>query len=342
VRGDGGATFTRTNVVPPSSQVVFPFVFPTVGTYQLFIYKNGILLKEGGGDDYVISTALNTITFTSTVLSSDTISFLLLTPTSEDTVPGIMLEGRYTDPATGLIDFDQINVPNDAIAQSKVNGLSAFLAVGGKIIVSSTTPVSPDTRTLWLDTSSAPNQLKFYDGTQFISTSPESALPILTTSNAGMYIRVNGTGTGLIYDTIDFSALVNRNEMGSSNGVATLDATGRIPVGQLPEVKANIALNWNSAGATANGTYTMQRLYGVTYRIVGISVNTTSGTCQVQVKVSGVLVGNAYAVSSSTSDQMLTTPIEIDATTISKTLAIEVTNTSSANAVDVTLAIEVL
>ena len=341
LRADGGATFARTFVTPLGPQVVFPYVFPT-GTYQLFIYKNGILLQEGGAEDYIASTALNTITFTSTITTADTITFLLITPTGEDTVPGIMLEGRYTNPATGLIDFDQVEVEDETIPPAKVIGLADFLDVGGKIVVSSTTPVDADTKTLWLDTSQTPNQLKFYDGSQFISTSPESALPILTTANAGMYIKVNGTGTGLIYDTIDFSALVARNEMGSSNGVATLDSTGRIPVGQLPDVKANIAIHLNTGGATANGAYTMQRLYGVTYRVVGISVQTTSGTCQVQLKVAGVLLGNAYAVSSSTSDQTLTTPIEIDAETISKTLAVEVTNSASAAGLDVTLAIEVL
>lgn len=340
VRADGGATFTRTHVTPVSDQVVFPFVFPS-GAYQLFIYKNGILLREGGSYDYIPATETSSITFTSTVTTADTITFLLITPTDADTIPGIMLEERYVDPASGNILYSRLAIDDDDIPQAKIFGLVPALADGAKLIVSATTPVDPDTKTLWLDTSIAPNQLKFYDGTQFISTSPESAIPPILPSNAGQYVRVNGTGTGLIYDSIDFSAVIPRTEKGSSGGVASLDSTGRVPVAQLPEVKGRDYLYAN-LGATVNGAYTMSRLYGAVHRVVGISAKTTSGTCQIQIKVAGVLLGNAYAVSSTTTDQVLTTPIEIDASTISKTLAIEVTNASSVADLEVTLAIEIL
>ena len=50
-----------------------------------------------------------------------------------------------------------------------------------------TTPTGSQTGDLWLDTSQVPNILKFYTGTQWLETSPESSLPTFVASNASQY-----------------------------------------------------------------------------------------------------------------------------------------------------------
>ena len=93
-----------------------------------------------------------------------------------------MTTASFVDTATGLIDFTKLSIDNDEIPQAKVNGLSTGLAAKAKLTVSSSTPSAPATGDLWLDTSQTPNQLKFYNGTEFISTNPTSSIPSFTSS----------------------------------------------------------------------------------------------------------------------------------------------------------------
>lgn len=341
IRSEGGVSTTRTDTTPASSQTVFGYSFPT-GGYQLSIYKNGLLLREGGSYDYVINEGTSTITFMSPVLSTDTVTFLEFSSADADSVTGFMLEGIYTDATTGLIPFTKISVDNDAIPQAKVSGLTAALTSKAKITISSTSPVSPTSGDLWHDTSIVPNALKFWDGTSWISTSPESSLPAPIPANAGQFVKVNGTGTGFLLSDIDFSALISRTEIGAAGGVAELDSFGIVPEAQLPEVKAVTHIYHLQSGSVSNADYTLSRIFKNKLRITGVSAQLASGSCTIQLKIGGTLVGSTHAITSATLDQSLATPIEVDALSASKAIAVTVTSGSSPTNLEVTLTTEIL
>ena len=69
----------------------------------LQVYKNGILQRSGGSNDYVTNAASDTVTFTSAVPSGNTVTIITVENTSTNVVTGLMTEANYTDLATGKI-----------------------------------------------------------------------------------------------------------------------------------------------------------------------------------------------------------------------------------------------
>jgi len=252
-----------------------------------------------------------------------------------------MFEENFVHTDSGLIRFDKIKIDNSDIPQAKVATLTSDLGEKAKLTVSSTTPSTPATGDLWHDTSQTPNQLKFYDGTQWLRTSPESSLPTFTTSNSGQFVKVNGTGTALEYGTVDLSSVIAVTQKGAANGVAELDSTGRLPVTQLPSLLASDSF-YDIITTPTNTTYTVKRIYKQKIQVDGLSLQTASGTCSVQVAVNGVGFGSVYSVSSTVNEFALGTPIEIDATSANKQIGFIVTNNSSASQLEVTMAVSVL
>ena len=183
--------------------------------------------------------------------------------------------------------------------------------------------------------------MKFYDGTQFLRTSPESSLPTFTSSGRGRFVKVNGTGTALEYGSVDLSSVIPVTQKGAANGVASLDSTGRLPSSQLPSVLSTDSL-YVAVTTPTNQTYDVKRIYKQKLRIDGLALQTTSGTCSVQISVNGTGLGSTYSVSSTPNEFALGTPIEIDATTTSKAIEFIVTNNSSASALEVTMAVSVI
>lgn len=341
VRGDDSIASYRQDIVPLSTQTVFAYVFPTKA-YELYIYKNGILQSEGATKDYLLSPATNTITFLAPVLTSDTITLLTVTSSGTTTATGLMMEDEYVNPANGQIRWHKIEVEDQAIPQGKIASLSSDLAARAKLFVGSLPPVTPATGQLWLDISSAPNVLKFFDGVGWNATSPENALPPFTSANALQYLRVNSSGSALELGNLDLSGLIPATQKGSANGVASLDGSGRLPEAQMPDVRATENLYFFKQGAVSDGTYVMSRTYKQLIRITGISALLTSGSCQVQLAVSGIGVGPVYAVSSTPLDQPLATLIEIDSLSASKAIGIIVSSGSSAQDLNITLSVELL
>ena len=188
----------------------------------LQVYKNGILQREGGSNDYVTNAASDTVTMTSSVPSGNTVTIITVENTSANTITGLMTETNFTDTATGKIPTSKLQIADGDIAQAKVVGLVSHIASAAKLTTSGSTPSAPATGDLWLDTSQSPNVLKFYDGAQFLQTSPESGLPTFSTSNAGQVVQVNGTGTALQYAAVDLSSRIATTQRGAANGVASL------------------------------------------------------------------------------------------------------------------------
>ena len=339
IRATAITGFTRSDTYTTATQTVFPFVHDE--NTKLQVCRNGILQREGGANDYVASADTDTITFTSAIPSGNLVTIVTVENTSVQAVTGMMFEENYVDSATGLILFNKLQIANGDIAQAKVTNLTTDLAAKAVLTVASTTPASPATGDLWHDTSQTPNQLKFYDGTQWLRTSPDSSLPTFTTSNAGQFVKVNGTGTALEYGTVDLSSVVPITQKGAANGVASLDSTGRLPSSQLPSVLSSDSL-YLEVASPANQDYKIKRIYKQKLRIDGMALQTTSGTCSVQITVDGTGYGNVYSVSSTPNEFTLGTPIEIDATTASHEIGFEVTNNASSSVLEVTMAVSVV
>ena len=336
IRATAITGFTRSDTVTTGSQNVFNFTHDDTAVLQ--VYKNGVLQREGGSFDYIASSSNDSVTFNSAIASGNTVTIITVENTSTQVVTGMMFESQFVDSTTGFIDFGKITVTDNEITQAKVSGLTTALSSKAKLTVASSTPSAPATGDLYLDTSQTPNVLKFYDGSQFLQTSPESSLPTFTTANAGQFVKVNGSGTALIYGAIDLSSVLAVTTRGAANGVASLDATGRLPSSQLPVSVASESI-YHTVATTANQTYTVKRIFKQKIQINGLSLQTASGTCSVQLSVNGVAVGSTYSVSSSVNEFALGTVIEVDATTASKSIQYIVTNNSSGSNLEVTMAV---
>ena len=339
IRSQSVTNFRRDDILASASPTV-PFVH--TAEERILVWRNGILQEEGGSADYLANPDGNTVTFNSTLNEGDKVTIMTVENQALKTVAGLMFEDEYTDDQ-GFIRYNKLSVNDDEIPQTKVFQLSNSLSGKANLISSNTAPTAPQTGDLWLDVSQVPAVLKFYDGTQWLETSPESSLPTFIQSNANQYVRVNGTGTALEYGDIDTSALVPKTFMGAANGVATLDTAGQMPVSQLPETFSTVTLPFYSvwednSAAVSNKTYFVSRLWKQTIRIDGLAFKTSSGSCTIQLSVDGVTVGQTYTANSTQQDLSLTTVIEIDATTQGKRLEIVVTNNSTAQNLEVGIA----
>ncbi len=331
--------YTRTDTETVASQAVFPFIHDE--STQLNVYKNGLLQREGGSFDYTTSPATDTVTFNTAVPAGNVVSILTVENTSAQVVTGLMMEKNFVDLTTGLIKLTSVAIADDAIPQTKIANLTTDLAARATRTVSATTPVTPATGDLWLDTSVTPNQLKFWDGARWLRTSPNSLLPSFDTEDANLILRVNGTGTGLEYAALDLSSAVLKTSKGAANGVASLDADGKLPGTQLPAAISTDTLYQFVATPAAQG-YTTKRIFQQRLSLVGIAIRMTSGTCSVQVAINGVGTGPTYSASSTPNEISIGVPIEVDGTGASVGIGFIVSSPASAANLEVSIAASVL
>lgn len=341
IRADDITGFVRTDwLVGLGGQAVFAFAHEE--DTQLQVYRNGILQREGGSHDYISSYAADTVTFTSTIPQNDTVTIITVENVGNTIVTGLMLEEDYTDTGSGLILYSKLTVSDDEIPQAKVNGLVTALDEAPKLTVSASTPVSPSTGDLWLNTAVTPNELNVYDGTQFLSTTPDSSLPTYSPTNAGQQLHVNGTGTGLEFTDYDDSHLVPKTYMGASNGVASLDSSGRLPTTQLPEILASGSMHHIDA-LGANGTANFNRIFKHKIEITGIALVCTGGSCDVTIQVGNADVGSTYSVNTSTPvNATIGTPHEVDASSTNQVIGYRISNASTLAGLEIVYSYNVL
>ena len=67
VQSANDSGFTREDVIAGTSQAVFPFIYITKP--KVLVYRNGVLQRSGGTNDYTQQPANSTITFTSALTS---------------------------------------------------------------------------------------------------------------------------------------------------------------------------------------------------------------------------------------------------------------------------------
>ena len=326
IRDQSVTNYLRSDLIAVGAQSVFAFVH--TNDEKLLVWLNGILQQEGGGNDYTTSYSANTITFVSATSNNDLITIMTVDNSATLNVAGLMLEDEYT--TAGLILYSKLSIANNDIVQAKVVGLVTALGEAAKMTISNNTPSGPASGDLWLDTSQTPNLLKFYDGTAFLLTSPASSLPTFQASNASEYVRVNGAGTALEYGDINFSTMVPKTYISAANGVASLDSSGLLPILELPEIFAVDTKAGQVVGSVSNGDIFVTKIWRQKDRYDGLSAVLSAGTCTIQIKVDGSVVGSSYAVSTSVADITFGTIIEIDGTTSARLIELVVTNASSA------------
>ena len=343
IRSQSVTNFRRAdNEISGTTTVV---AFAHTADEKLLVWRNGILQEQGGSADYISSSTSGTLTFVDTsnqLTTGDKVTIITVENTSLKTVAGLMFEDEYTN-SSGYINYAKLAVADNEIPQAKVSALATTLTNKANILSQSTTPTGSVTGDLWLDTSLTPAILKFYEGTQWLETSPESSLPTFVQTNANQYVRVNGTGTGLQYGDIDFSSVVPKTYMGAANGVATLDSSGNLPVTQLPETFSTVSIPFfsvheDSSASIGNKTYYLSRIWKQTIRIDGIAYKLASGTCTLQLSVDGVAVGSTFSATSSLQSDNIATVIEVNGTVASKRLELIVTNNSSGQSLEVVVA----
>ena len=340
VRSQSVTNFRRQDTLVSTSTNSVAFVHSSDET--LLVWKNGILQEPGGGADYINSPQTATITFTSSLAQNDRVVIITVENQAQKTIAGLMFEDEYTN-EQGFINYSKLNIQNNEIPQNKVNQLSTSLANKANITSGISTPSGAVTGDLWLDTSQVPNILKFYTGTQWLETSPESSLPTFLASNASQYVRVNGTGTALEYGTLDLSSVLPKTDRGAVNGVASLDSSAKIPTNQLPDIFATSTISffnvWEDASVTVtNKTYFVSNIWKQKLRLDGITHKLAAGTCTIQLSVDGSTIGSTFSSSTTRASVNMPTTIEIDGTTTGRRLELVVTNTSGANSLEVGIA----
>ena len=335
VQSANDSGYRREDIEANVNQAVFPYVHTE--DQKILVYRNGVLQREGGTNDYTSSPSSNIITFTEALQESDLVTVLTVEDTSQTRITGLMTEDKYTN-ADGQIPFTQLAINDGQIPEVKVANLTTLLANRGRMYVTPAEPTGASAGDLWVDTSTSPNVLKFYNGTGWLLTSPDTGIPAFSTINALQFLRVNSTGGGLEFASVDLSSVIPKTYIGAADGVAGLDASGKLPISQLPDTFATRSYYFQKDGSISNGNLTVTRAFKQNVRIDAVAVKSTSGTCNVQLTIEGIAVGDVFPVTTTLTEQNLSASIQIDATTISKAIGVEVTSANSLTDIEVTIA----
>lgn len=336
IRTELVSTFRRATATSATGQAVF--AMPHDEGEEVVVYRNGLLQIYGGSNDYTADPTTDTVTFMTSLPAGDLITFVVVDNVDAQEIGGLMLTDQYTD-ENGYIEYGNLVILDEEVPQAKISGLVAALNNTRHISFGPSEPEGALTAWLWVDTTTSPNILKFYDGSVWIATSPTSSLPTFTNENATQVIRVNASGTGFELASVDLTSVMPKTYRGAANGVASLDPDGYIPIEQIPALYNTSTLNFSVDGTATDQDYYIGSYYLETVRLDGISTDLTSGTCTVQLVVDGEVVGDPYSVSSVRSDNPFGSSIEIDSLSQSRQLALRVS--SSSTPVELTVAIAV-
>ena len=324
IRPSSISNYRRTDTTAVANQVIIPFVH--TDQEQILVYRNGILQQTGGANDFTSSSSTNTVTFNSALSVNDLISIITIENNASVRVAGLMTEDKYTD-TNGFITFGKLAISDGQIPVAKVATLAAEIADKAHMNVGSSTPAGNDGY-LWVDTSGAVAELKFKESGAWYTTSPEASLPVPTSTDALRNIRVNSSGSGFEIADLNLSSVVLKTSKSAANGVASLDATAKIPIAQLPNRFSAAMYPLYKSGSVTNASLHVMRLWKQVLRVDGLSLKTEVGTCDVTMTVDGTAVGSTYSVSATASNQTLGTIIQIDATSAGKSIDFTVTNAS--------------
>lgn len=340
IRSTAITNYRRTDFDVISAQSQFAFAMDPDTVIQ--VYKNGILLREGGAADYIRNNDFDFIQLNPSQAAgnSDTVTIVTVENSSIQAVSGMMLEGTYTDLSTGLIPYNKIAIDNQAIVQEKVQGLATSLSAKANI---KTSRSNNDVNDLVVDTDGTRTRVAIWNGTDHVELNPLTDIPAPTTANALKYLRVAQDGSSYQLASVDLSGLITITQKGVGDGVATLDANGKLTASQVPLTYLRSTLPFAHefklylSGSVVDATYRMDRIFGLSYEIYGIYYGVGSGSLDFQMKVDSVATGQVFTASVAGAEAIFSeaNQITINAASTSKLLEIEVTNASSASDLDI-------
>lgn len=333
IRTSPATAYRRVDLTAASAQISFPF--PMDEYEEIVVFRNGIMQREGGSYDYIKSWQTGIVTMTTAQTAGTLISIICITNSKIRDVAGLMLEDQYA--TNGLIRLDKIAIADGALPQAKVAGLVAALAGKAVITVSGTTPLTPGTGDLWINTSYSVPALMFFDGTHWLNSSPNGMIPLPLPVNALQYLRLNSTATSLEYAAFDTSGLVKTSDIGAINGVAPLNSAGQIPVINMPDGAIRSPITGRIAGSIANTTIVVGHIAGGVHSFKGLTAKLATGSLSLQLAVNGTPIGSVLAVTTTTA-RLAITPASVDASISPKDVSLIVTG--GATPADLTYAIE--
>lgn len=338
IRTEAMNAYKRLDFDLVAPQAIFPINY--INKEDLSVYKNGILLREGGAYDYVAANL--TITLMHPASPGDLITILKFDNSLSQTVSGFMMEKDFVEPASGLIRYSRLTINDGQIPTAKVAGLGLALSSRPTVYLEASAPNDPLVASFWLNTALAEPNLHYFNGLAWVQINPENRLPTFGPSNINQILRVAPNGTGLEWGNIDLSGYVSLNRVGASNGVAGLDSQGRMVKTQLPEVSGTHSIYYASAGAIVNGKFVAERVFKQKLRLIAVAIRTESGTASVTLSIGGVKTGSTFTASSTPSEFPLGSPINIDAMATSIGIGFEIENANATNNLEVTIVAEVL
>ena len=332
--GDAGAQFRRQDTLVTIPGTTLSFVFSP--NEKLMVYKNGVLLTEGGSADYLATVSTNTIVFHQPLVVNDRVTVMVVEDTTKSSLVGLMLANDYTNPQTGMILGRLVEFQDKAIPQVKVDGLPEAIALMPSFTESLTEPAPPTT--FWLRPIASiggmmSSELMFWDGIRYLSTTGSFGVPPFVQADALRFLQVDPTGSFLRWSAPDLSAYLLRTQIGAANGVAALDSNGRIPLSQMPSPGARYCQFIQFVKpVVANDVFVVHREYLNKSQVIGVTARLGAGTGSIQMKVQGIPVWGVVALTVSQQDFNLPTPVLLDG--MNTSVRVEFQFTAAANAAD--------
>ena len=342
IRATAITSFQRVDAEVTTTQSIFPFVMED--STEIQVYQNGLLLREGGANDYVRDNNADTVTLNTAATNGDLVSIITVENTANQVVAGLMLEQAFTNQQTGKILFDKLEIADGAIAEAKVANLTTSLAgkAGLSDVTAGGTALSAGpVNTFYLEDVSGSPRLRFkVSATQNVDINPAVDIPSPSSANSGKFIRVSAAGAYELSALTDvLSAYITTAQKDAANGVPSLDSNLLINIDRIPTFdilqQYPLLIMDKQVATPTTSEVRMKRISGARIKINKIYAVLDAGTLTLDLKVAGVSQGlNLAITSSSVSAFIPPSDIIIDARSGPVNLGIEASNLSSTTVPD--------
>ena len=337
IRATAITSFQRVDAEVTTTQSIFPFVMED--STEIQVYQNGLLLREGGANDYVRDNNADTVTLNTAATNGDLVSIITVENTANQVVAGLMLEQVFTNAQTGKILFDKLEIADGAIAEAKVANLTTSLAgkAGLSDVTAGGTALSAGpVNTFYLEDVSGSPRLRFkVSATQNVDINPAVDIPSPSSANSGKFIRVSAAGAYELSALTDvLSAYITTAQKDAANGVPSLDSNLLINIDRIPTFSIlqqyPLLIMDKQVATPTTSEVRMKRISGARIKINKIYAVLDAGTLTLDLKVAGVSQGlNLAITTSSVSAFIPPSDIIIDARSGPVNLGIEASNLSS-------------
>ena len=337
IRATAITSFQRVDAEVTTTQSIFPFVMED--STEIQVYQNGLLLREGGANDYVRDNNADTVTLNTAATNGDIVSIITVENTANQVVAGLMLEQVFTNAQTGKILFDKLEIADGAIAEAKVANLTTSLAgkAGLSDVTAGGTALSAGpVNTFYLEDVSGSPRLRFkVSATQNVDINPAVDIPSPSSANSGKFIRVSAAGAYELSALTDvLSAYITTAQKDAANGVPSLDSNLLINIARIPTFdilqQYPLLIMDKQVATPTTSEVRMKRISGARIKINKIYAVLDAGTLTLDLKVAGASQGLALAVTSSSVSAFIPpSDIIIDARSGPVNLGIEASNLSS-------------